>query len=713
MNDYNTIPSCKDLRKLKLKVARNIKNEKRACEIKDKYMETLERIIKKDSEYQTSYIDNIKLFKRERYELENNTYYNYTDGNTFEDTILHIIEWFKDHQSRITFNTIDKIINNLPFEKHSRYLICNIIDNPFDLIQIKHSPINFNQAYRIVKELDIPVTDKLLVQKWAIFALQDNNGSFYKIKSKKDSKNKYEEYSGRPFKSSWYNLLREFCEKNGILAKYYPYCNILNDLLIQHKTIKHLYGIREFIEIEKEIGDDVLELFHGDDETIDDVKFDKFIRYYETNECIKLTDEQIDAIKHTITDKLCIITGYPGTGKSTIIKATIEWFNLRAKENRREYNISLMAPTGKALKGLLNKCDNITYGKICGTLHKCLLNTFPKIAKEIDKKSRSNYYDDDDDYEYPHYIHKIIVDEASMVDIFMFKKLIEECEYFQCSLVLCGDVKQLPPIGKGRPFECIINSGLFDPIRLTDIKRQDTGKLKDCILKINKNKLSIADFDNNSTIFIDHDFNNYDETVQICKHIVEKYGENNIAFISPEHKYPCGVYEMNRLLQSSVYNTNNMNSKSHGDFNDGDYVLRTENQYDGDVIRVNGDTGRMYFGESSKTVTILYDDFDSQEEEKEEVPIDKIRDLFMLNYSNTVHKLQGSQKEVVVFICDPRHSTISWRTTRLKLAYTAISRAKQTLIILGDKDTFFNVQKCKDEPFVSSFMTEFIEYDIE
>ena len=88
-----------------------------------------------------------------------------------------------------------------------------------------------------------------------------------------------------------------------------------------------------------------------------------------------------------------------------------------------------------------------------------------------------------------------------MVDIFMFKKLLKACKYFDnCSLVLCGDIKQLPPVGKGRPFECIIHSELFNTVYLTEIKRQDTGKLKDCIIKINKKTLSIRDFDNNSTI---------------------------------------------------------------------------------------------------------------------------------------------------------------------------------------------------------------------
>ena len=717
-----TIPSCKDLRKLNLQIEKNKKNEERASKMKDEYVKKLDIIIKKNSQYQTiSIVDKIQLFTRERDELKNNTYYGYTNKNTFEDTILHIIEWFKDSQSKMSFKTFEGIIDTLSFEKNSRYLIKNIIDNPLELIQIEHSPIRFNQAYRIVKELDIPFTDELLVQKWSIFAVQDNNGSFYKIKSHIDSKNKYKEYSDRSFKQGWYWLLRKFCDENNILStKYASYLDILNGLLVQHKKIKYLYGIKEFVEIERDIGDETLDLYYDNNETIEDIeKFERFIQEFEQNKStnekpFKFNDEQISAIKHTITDKLCIITGPPGTGKSTITEATIEWFNQESSRTGFAYNICLMAPTGKALKGLTDKCKNIRTNNICGTLHKCLLNTFPKIVKEIDE------CDSDSDKKYPQYINKIIVDETSMVNIFMFKKLLKACKYFDCSLVLCGDIKQLPPVGNGRPFECIINSELFNTVYLTEIKRQDTGKLKDCIIKINKKKLSIDDFDNNSTIFTEHDFINNKKTVRFCKDIVDKYGKENVAFLTPEHNKPPGVFEMNKLLQCYVYNHDN--HYEHGYFKEGDYVMRTENKYDDDVIRVNGDTGKIFFKEILKTnpktnrsykekVALVY--YDDEQTPMEEVDLCDIKDKFTLNYCNTVHKYQGSQKDVVVFIASSLHSSLSWGTNRLKLAYTAISRAAKNLIILGDKKTFFDIQQCKNEPFVSSFMTEFNEYDFE
>lgn len=716
-SDSKTIPSCRDLRKLNLEVEKNKKNEERAFKIKEHYLKKLDAIIKKDSSYQTiSIVDNIHSFKKERDHLKNNTYHNYTDENTFEDTILHIIEWFKDCQIKITFKTIEKIIETLSFEKSSRYLIKNILENPLDMIQIQHPTLNFNQAYRIVSELNIPFTDELLLEKWAIYAVQDNSGSFYKIKSHPDSKSKYKEYSDRPFRQGWFWLLRKFCDENKILAKYSKYLNILNTMLVQHKSIKHLYGIKDFVSIEKTSGDDLLTMYYDEEEDIDNDKFDDFIQLFEKmkstpDKPFKLNEEQISAVKHTITDKLCIITGPPGTGKSTIIEATIEWFNRQSSDTDFHYTISLMAPTGKAFKGLYDKCKNITNTDICGTLHKCLLNTFPKITSQID--------DPGSEKKYPEYINKIIIDETSMVDIFMFNSLLKWCKYFNCSLILCGDIKQLPPVGKGRPFECIINSGLFNIKYLNEIKRQDSGKLKDCIVNINKKELSMDDFDNEATIFMEHDFTHNKKTVRICNDIVSKYGKTNVAFITPENNKQGGVFEMNKLLQNDVYNSNN--HYEHGYFKEGDYVMRTENKYDDDIIRVNGDTGKITFREkqvfNSKTgrtrkeklAVIEYDDGSPYEE----IALCEIKDKFTLNYCNTVHKYQGSQKDVVVFIASSLHSSLTWGTNRLKLAYTAISRAAKTLIVIGDKKIFFDIQKCKDEPFVSSFMTEFNEYDFE
>ena len=165
-----TIPSCRDLRKLKLQLEKNKKNEEKAVKLRDNYVSALDRIISKAGEYNkhttvSSIVNDIKLFKQERDEIKRDKYYGYTEKNTFVDTILHIVEWFKDFQTKITFKTFEKMIETLLFEKHSRYFIRTIIENPYELIQIEHSTINFNQAFRISKELQILVSNEVLIQK--------------------------------------------------------------------------------------------------------------------------------------------------------------------------------------------------------------------------------------------------------------------------------------------------------------------------------------------------------------------------------------------------------------------------------------------------------------------------------------------------------------------------------------------------------------------
>ncbi len=676
------------------------------------YRDTIQKQLKIQSKYglHTFIINDKEHFKNELSDEKNKNYININEKSyNLKETIIFIMELFNDHLDKFTIKTFERMREKINSEKHSKYFIKNILTEPFSLIDIKSSPINFNQAYEIHKKLNISISDDELVNKWAIFALQDNNGSFYKIKSHPNSNNCYKTYSDKPFKQGWYFMLRKFCEDKKILSNYNKYLNILNSMLIEHSQYKGLYGIKEFVELEKNIGETVLNMYYDSNNFINEDKFNNFIIDFQNKENIILTSQQINAIKYAIKDNLSIITGPPGTGKSTIAKVIIEWY----QSQDCTYNISLLAPTGKAIKGLLEKCNNIKNKAICGTLHMCLLNIFPKIKDNIDESKLQN--------KLPHTIHKIIVDEASMIDIFMFKELLYSCHYFQCSLLLCGDIKQLPPVGKGQPFACLINSELFNTQFLTEIKRQHEGKLKDCIININNKTLSDNDFDGKSTIFIEHDFKDKKKSIDLFKQLVRNNGKENIGIITPENGKEPGTFEMNKFLQSEVYNPNEI--YCHAYFKENDYVIRTENKYEEDVIRVNGDTGIINFIEEEiiyknnrlikrKLAQILYDSYGVYKEDNfEKIELGDIKDNFTLNYCNTVHKYQGSQKPVIVFICSPLHNSLSWGTNRVKLVYTAISRAQKKLYVIGNKNLFFSVQKCQEEPFVSSFMTEFNTYE--
>ena len=312
----------------------------------------------------------------------------------------------------------------------------------------------------------------------------------------------------------------------------------------------------------------------------------------------------------------------------------------------------------------------------------------------------------------PDHIDCMVIDEFSMTDIFLFEKLLMWSRDFQCKLIFVGDNNQLPPIGKGRPFNQLIKSQLFTTTHLTKIKRQDQGALKECIINIQTKDLSIDQFNGVDTQMINHDFKNTRETTKLFKKIIEENGKENMIVITPEHKGFAGTKELNRLLQTTVYNI--LEPDVHGLFKHKDNIMRTRNSYVEDNMRVNGDSGRIEFEKPSqennfkpsKKATIYYDSGGKPEA----VENSKLFEDFTLNYCNTVHKYQGSQKQVVIVCISPEHSSLKYGNA-LKLVYTAISRAQKKLIIIGNSSVFFKSQYVTEHKFVTSFMEEFTEIE--
>lgn len=673
-----------DLRSLNINHKFKQKDIDRAHELKTDYIKHLNELKSFPSESIAISV------KKELSELSKDTFYNFTEANNFVDTILTLKEWLKDCTPKLSFTCLENMMTLMKFETNSRYFISNILFNPLDLIQIRHSPISFSIAYKICSTLNIPLNDEAFVDKWCIYAVQDNNGSFYKIKTYMDSK------------CGWYNLLETFCQEHNILTKYDKFKQILDKNLKPHHQNKNHYADKKYLSYEQELGDQMLDLYYDVTYPLNESQFNNFIITYENKQenNFKFEIEQIKAIKNAIENSCSIITGPPGTGKTTITKAIIEYYNIYQPNTV----ISLLAPTGKAAKTLIHACnkdgDSIDTN-ICGTLHKNLFHTYKFVWKrkqnmEVPEKFKK----------YPKNIDIIIVDEFSMTDIFLYEKLLMWCKDFECKLILVGDENQLPPINKGRPFSQLIKSKLFDITRLNKIKRQDHGLLKDCIVNIMKKTLSMNEFNEIDTIMIPHNFKETNKTAKIFNHLITKYGKDNIITITPEHKGMCGTKSLNNLLQTQVYNT--INPYTHAEFKQNDYVMRTKNSYEEDIMRINGDSGQIRF-EKPKQATIYYDDPSIPPETISNM---KLFENFTLNYCNTVHKYQGSQKKVVILCISPEHSSLKYGNA-LKLVYTAISRAQKHLIILGDSAVFFKSQHIVEKKFITSFMEQFNEFETE
>ena len=304
----------------------------------------------------------------------------------------------------------------------------------------------------------------------------------------------------------------------------------------------------------------------------------------------------------------------------------------------------------------------------------------------------------------------IILDEAGMVNIFLYSKLIKQCNKFGCGLILLGDVKQLPPIGLGKPFDDIIRSSDIIHNVLTDIKRQQAGSLCNFIKNISAKKpdFSVKGFDNNNTVFIEQSFANEKDIRRLLQTTYKQYARDvklsDIACISPQNKYNGGVERMNLMLQNLL---NNNVPHYIGPYKkiikDNDRIVRTVNHYgktENDTY-VNGATGVISFNEYNE-ITIHYDDNRTEIVKSDEYFIQN----FELGYCSTVHKWQGGQAKVVILIVSEYHTMFTFQQA-LQLAYTAITRATQKLIVIGKKSIFENIQNLPEKKFVSGFMKHF------
>lgn len=490
---------------------------------------------------------------------------------------------------------------------------------------------------------------------------------------------------------------------------------------------KYYYTTQEFIDFEIKTSDKVMELFYHEskeadeaDETYEkeeeaiDAHIENYtMKQHETKDEFKFEPEQVEAIKrgcHLNNMQLLNITGPPGTGKSTIVDCIMN-YKLRAGVGggKEDCIIAVMAPTGLAQKNLKNscKCDPKFSGNIMfSTLHRALNFTFKDKKNKIKPTI-------------------VIVDESSMVDLFLFNKLLCACERFQCSLILIGDVKQLPPISAGTPFESIINSKIFDTTVLTNIKRQN-GNLKTIIEKLNMpNGVHYDDFDNICSTFIEaktpEDFERVITEIY-KKEMMQKVGIHTMCV---QREKTAGVFALNPIIQKlknpngeELFVKRYEGTHTHI-FHEGDLVIRTENDYkDENNVRVNGDVGTIH---QTKTKVKRYgkDVYDYKytikyETGKEEdgLTTGDVQDAFMPFYASSVHKMQGLQETVIVFIVSPAHNYCLTNENSKKLVYTAISRCRANFYVVGDKSLFLKAQRSKVEfTYPTLFMTEFNEYE--
>lgn len=371
---------------------------------------------------------------------------------------------------------------------------------------------------------------------------------------------------------------------------------------------------------------------------------------------IKYDEKQREAIKMAIRNPFSIITGGPGTGKTTITKGIIMILEMRGLV------VKCAAPTGKAA----DRMSNAT-GQEASTIHRMLGY---KPNGEISYDGFNNPYPAD----------AIVLDEMSMVNVLLANTLMKALRH-DTKIIVIGDTDQLPCIGPGNILSDLISSGECPHVNLEFVFRQGkSSRITLAAYDINEGKVPDTYNSKDSDFFFvnlknSNDWEGYIVNL-VTKRIPEAYGIQpmDVQVISPMKDGICGVNSLNRKLQEAINPYGEHIDFGTSKFRVGDKVMQTKNNYTKDVF--NGETGIIVNNDGeNRTITVEFKD-------KEVDYLYRELDELMLSYAITVHKSQGSEYEAVVFpVCSSHHIML-----KRNLLYTGITRGKKLCIVAGDRN---------------------------
>ncbi|MBQ2676397.1 MAG: ATP-dependent RecD-like DNA helicase [Clostridia bacterium] len=406
---------------------------------------------------------------------------------------------------------------------------------------------------------------------------------------------------------------------------------------------------------------------------------------------------QKEAIAQALSKGLLVLTGGPGTGKTTTLNAIIALLEEAGED------IALAAPTGRAAK----RMSELT-GKEAKTIHRLLEVEWGENDKQLFKRNECNPLE--------HTV--IVVDELSMMDIQLFDALLKAMTA-NCRLILVGDVDQLPSVGAGNVLNDLIDSGVVPVIRLTRIFRQ----AMESLIVTNAHKIIAGQMPQNGDK--DKDFfilpqSSPSVAAQLvsdlyCERLPKAYNflpGDNIQVLCPSRKRNTGTISLNNLLQQRINPpAKNKSEMTHKGFvmREGDKVMQIKNNYDVMWVRDDGTEGSGVFNGDIGTL-VKIDKFTSEikvrfDDKTATYSGEEIEDL-ELAYAVTVHKSQGSEFDCVILPVLDIPPQLSYRN----LLYTAVTRAKKLLIVIGTSSDISkmvaNSKKTKRYTAFSSFLLD-------
>ncbi len=414
---------------------------------------------------------------------------------------------------------------------------------------------------------------------------------------------------------------------------------------------------------------------------------------------IRYAPNQIKALEKVADSSVCIITGGPGTGKTTLVKGIIAMFEMQADV------VSLCAPTGRAAKRLAELS-----GKNAKTIHR-LLEVAPGSKNELKfQRGPDN----------PIPCDVLIVDEFSMVDIVLFSQLITAVKD-NCRVVLVGDYNQLPAVGPGNILKDLLESNMVPNVQLTDIFRQ--ARESDIVMNshaINKGQLPHTSGRTGDYFFIDTDEERIEGLVSglVRTRLPRAYGFDcfeDIQILCPSRKKRGGTTNLNMIMQKVLNPAQNPKDEIAFNgiiFRKGDKVMQIKNNYDLEFVRDNGETDTGVFNgdigrilsvdKFNKTLTIKFDD-------KTYVYEQEFFPQLEHAWAVTVHKSQGSEFRAVILCLRDIPKELQYRN----LLYTAFTRAKELLVVVGSRETLATMVQNNKKQLRYSGVKHFLEqYDI-
>lgn len=552
--------------------------------------------------------------------------------------------------SELGFNMKDSL--NI-YNQYKTSTIMILENNIFDIID-EVEDISFLKVDEISRKLNFDLKDSRRIKACIIYIMK--NITF-------KTGNTYLEYS--TIQEETYGYLKfEPNEED--------FQNLIDELRFEGKIIveEEKYYLKEIYQAEQTIVNKIKVL--SEKEPLQYKKVDEKLKQLEEYNNIYYNEKQREAIKNALKNHLLIITGGPGTGKTTIIKAIVEMYRVLNNYGYDELieHLALLAPTGRASKRM-SESTNLP----ATTIHR-----FLKWNKENNEFLINEYNKDFSDF--------IIIDEVSMIDINLLSSLMKGLTN-NIQLIFVGDANQLPSVGPGQILKDLIESEIVDTIELDLLYRQsEDSYINRFAIEIKDNNIS-PDFKTmkDDYAFLECNSSSIKNTLKnLCEQIVQKgYDNKKVQILAPMYMGENGINNLNKVLQD-VFNPKSEEKEELllGDiiFRENDKILQLVNMPDENVF--NGDIGKIIkiisASRSDSKKPEIYVDYDGIIVKYLPKDFNKIKHGFVI----TIHKSQGSEFDLVVLPISHSYNRMLYR----KLIYTAVTRAKKKLILIGEEQAF-------------------------